>query len=99
MVVVFCRSRERPDQLVLRSVGVLVLVDEYVPKAPPVMGGDVGMGTQHIDRGHDEVVEVHCIGLPEAALVGGVGVGEHLGILVRCVGRSLLGRDEVVLQV
>ena len=99
MVVVFCRSRERPDQLVLRPVGVLILVDEYVPKAPPVVVGHVGMGAQHIDRGHNEVVEVHGIGLPEADLVGRVGVGEHLGVLVRGVVRGLLGRDEVVLQV
>ena len=57
------------DQLVLRVVGVLVLVDEDVPEPAPVVLGDVREGLQQVDRRHDQVVEVERVGLPQPALV------------------------------
>ncbi len=66
-----------PDQHVLRVVRVLVLIDEHVPEAPPVVLGDVGEGLQDVDRRHDEVVEIERVGLPQTALIHRVGLREH----------------------
>jgi hypothetical protein len=84
-------------------VGVLVLVDEHVPKAAPVVLGDVREGLQHVDRRHDQVVEVEGVGLPQPLLVHAVGVGQGAVGVARIGGRRLLGVrllvDQLVLQV
>jgi len=89
------------DQLVLRDVGVLVLVDEDVPEPAPVVLGRVGERLQEVHRRHDEVVEVHRVGLPQAALVCRVGLRDAL--VVVAAGRRRRGIrllvDEVVLEV
>ena len=93
---------ELADQLVLGVVGVLVLVDHDVPEPPAVVLGDVGEGLEHVHRGHDQVVEVHGVGLAQPALVGRVGLGEHL-LLVRArladPARVGLLVDQLVLEV
>lgn len=53
------RGGQLPDELVLRVVGVLVLVDQDVPEAPPVVLGGLREHLQQVDRHHDQVVEVH----------------------------------------
>ena len=62
---------------VLRVVGVLVLVDQHVPEAAPVVLGDVGERLQQVDRGHDQVVEVDGVGLAQPALVERVRLGQR----------------------
>jgi hypothetical protein len=61
------RARGRAD--ILRVVGVLVLVDQHVPEPPPIVLGDVRESLEHVDRRHDEVVEVQGVGLTQAALI------------------------------
>ena len=70
-------THQLADQLVLGVVGVLVLVDQDVAEPAAVVLGDVGEGLQDVDRRHDQVVEVERVGLPQPALVAGVGLGEH----------------------
>ena len=91
------------DQLahedVLRVVGVLVLVDEHVAEAPPVVLGDVGERLEQVDGRHDQVVEVEGVRLLEARLVQRVDLGElllddRLGLVPEA-----LVVDELVLQV
>ena len=93
---------ELAHQLVLGVVGVLVLVDHDVPEPAPVVLGDVGEGLEHVHRGHDQVVEVHGVGLAQPPLVGRVGLGEHL-LLVRAglahPARVGLLVDQLVLEV
>ena len=59
---------EQADELELRGVGVLELVDEEVAPPLPVDLVDLGV-PQHLHRADDEVVEVHGVGLLEEALV------------------------------
>lgn len=65
------RADELLDELVLRDVGVLVLVDEDVAEASAVVLRGVGEGLEQVDGRHDEVVEVERVGLPQPPLVGG----------------------------
>ncbi len=68
-------GRQRQGDLVLRHVGVLVLVDEHVLKPLLVVGQHVGVGSEQLDRLHQQVVEVHRPGLQQPGLVVGVDVG------------------------
>ena len=52
------RLAEQPDQRVLRAVGVLVLVDEQVPDAPPLGGEQRRVLAQQAHGPDDQVVEV-----------------------------------------
>ena len=87
------------DQLVLCPVGVLELVDEHVAEAVPVVGQHVGVGAEHVDGDHEQVVEVHGAVGQQSALVllvhlGDAPLEDRLGPLV--VGVEV---DEVVLGV
>ena len=85
---------ELAHELVLRVVGVLVLVDEHVPEAAPVVLGHVGEGLQDVHRRHDDVVEVERVGLAQPPLVLGVDLRQGL-VLVGAARllRVLVGRD------
>ena len=89
------------DELVLRLVGVLVLVDEDVAEAAAVVLRDVGEGLQDVDGHHDDVVEVERVGLAQAALVLGVGVGDGALVVVALGDLAGVGLlvDELVLEV
>ncbi len=50
-------------------VGVLVLVDEHIPELPLVEGPHLLVLLQQMDGVEDDIIEVHGVGLPEAALV------------------------------
>ena len=91
---------ELAHQRVLRVVGVLVLVDEHVPEAPPVVLGDVGEDLQQVDGLHDQVVEVHGVGL-RAAAPGRAGRPRRPASRVSLAAwsRARLGVDELVLEV
>ena len=93
------RAGEQADERVLRVVGVLVFVDEDVLEAPPVVLGETGVVPQKGDRLHDEVVEVHGVGLAQPPLVDRVRLGRDS--LLRLMGRLYrgCGRDELVLHV
>ena len=95
-------SGEFANQDVLRVIGVLVLVDQNVAEAPPVVLGDLGMTLQHPDRLADQIVEVQGIGPTQPALVFGVDLGHHFGEVVAAGlqrGDRLLGSDQFVFQV
>ena len=69
------------QQLLLREVGVLVLVDEHgaVALAEPAAGG--GMLVQQPDRAQDHLAEVERAGLVEQPVVVGVDARElHLAL-------------------
>ena len=66
---------EEQDDLVLRLVGVLVLVDEDVLEALAVVLEHVGVVAEQADGVDEQVVEVHRPGLQQAGLVLGVDVG------------------------
>ncbi len=87
------------DEGVLGVVGVLVLVDQDVPEAAAVVLGDVREDAQHVDRRHDQVVEVERVGLAQPRLVHGVGLGEGLLEAVGGLGGEVLLVDQLVLQV
>ena len=66
---------EEQDDLVLRHVGVLVLVDEDVLESLVVVLEHVGVGAEQPHGVDEQVVEVHRPGLQQAGLVLGVDVG------------------------
>jgi hypothetical protein len=80
-------------------VGVLVLVDQDVAEAPPVVLGDVGEGLQQVDRRHDQVVEVQRVGLAQPCLVGRVDLRQLLLHPRLGLGAVGLPVDQLVLQV
>ena len=53
---------ELTDELVLRVVGVLVLVDEHVAEPAPVVLGDLRVPVQECDGLTDQVIEVESVG-------------------------------------
>jgi hypothetical protein len=66
---------ELTDKLVLRCVGVLILIDQHMPKPPPIVLSDIGEGLQQVHGRHDEVVEVQGVGLAQPSLIGDIGLG------------------------
>ena len=66
---------EHEDDLVLRLVGVLVLVDEDVLEALPVVLEHVGVIAEQAHGVDEQVVEVHRPCLLEPGLVLAVDVG------------------------
>ena len=57
-------------------VGILVLVNEDVAKLFLVIGPDLLILLQQMDRVEDDVVKIHRIGLPQAAIIAGVDLGD-----------------------
>lgn len=90
---------ELADQGVLGVVGVLVLVDQDVPEAPPVVLGDVGERLEQVDGGHDDVVEVQRVGVVQPGLVHRVRLGELPLEGVLRLGGERLVVDQLVLEV
>ena len=84
---------------VLRVVRVLVLVDEDVAEAAPVVLGHLRERLQDRHRRHDDVVEVERVRGREALLVKPVGVGDLAFLIGLGATRGLLGVDELVLEV
>ncbi len=66
---------EQQDDLVLRLVRVLVLVDQDVLEALAVVVEHVGVVAEQADGVHQQVVEVHRPGLVQPSLVLGIDVG------------------------
>ena len=93
------RSDQLAHQRVLRVVGVLVLVDEHVPEAPPVVLRDRGQPLQQRDRLHDQVVEVERVGRAQPGLVDGVDLGDLALVLVGGAVGCVVGGEQLVLEV
>ena len=66
------------EQLVLRAVGVLVLVDEDVAERRAVAVADLGEQPQHVDRTAQQIVEVHRVHPVQFGLVQLERVGDRL---------------------
>ena len=78
-----------PDQHVLGVVGVLVLIDQYMPEPAAILLPQVRVGLQQMHGGHDQVVEIQRVGGQQPALVLPV----HLRVrLLDAVLRPLGGR-------
>ena len=72
------RLAQQLDDLVLRVVGVLELVDEDVREPRLVGGAHIVVGLQQVGRDHQQVVEVHGVGRVQPVLVLRVDVGDAL---------------------
>jgi hypothetical protein len=73
------RSHQVPDQLVLRAVRVLVLVDEDVLEAPAVGFADLLVAPQHLHRAQEEIVEVERVRRAQGLVIAGGHPGQGLG--------------------
>ena len=92
-------SGEQLQQPVLRVVGVLVLVDQDPAEALAVAAADVLEELQHVDGAHQEVVEVHRVGVQHPALVEAVGLPDHVLEDASDLLLVGLGVDQLVLRV
>ena len=90
---------EQLQQLVLRVVRVLVLVDEDVAERLAPLLGRVGEALEDLDREHEQVVEVDGVRAVQAALVELVDLGDGLVVERRDAGHVLVRADELVLRV
>ncbi len=64
------------DELVLRPVSVLVLVDQNVQKALPVGFEYLGVRPEKLDRQQQKVVKIHGVGRHQTPLVLLVDIGD-----------------------
>ncbi len=89
------RLAQQLDDLVLRVVRVLELVDEDVSEALLVRRTHVVTGLQQVRRHHEQIVEVEGVGRQQACLVLRVDVGDALAEGVGSAARVLAERLEV----
>ena len=73
---------QQANQVELRSVGVLELVDENVRKSSASLAPNPGSFTEQRDWLDDEVVEIHRMHVLESRVVRGVDAGGRLVVLV-----------------
>jgi hypothetical protein len=88
----FLFAGQQLHQLVLRAVGVLILVDQYIAIAALVALADFAGGFEQAHGFEQQVVEVHGVVLAELVLVGLEDVGDALA------GR-ILGAEEIILRI
>ena len=87
------------QQPVLRVVRVLVLVDHHVPERLPPLRERLGEPLEHLDREHQQVVEVHRVRRVHPLLVQLVHLGDGL-VVERVDAAHVVGRaDQLVLRV
>ncbi len=91
--------REELKPAILGPVGVLVLVDQHVPEAPPVAVAHLLEELEQVHAAEQQVVEVHRVGAVQALLVEPVDVGG--GLLEEALHLELvgLGVEQLVLRV
>ena len=90
---------EQPDDALLGEVGVLILVDEHILEFPDVFLADVLVLVEEQEGLHQQVVEVHRVGLTASHRVHLIYV-DHLRVLrveKRTV-RKGVGQDEMVFR-
>ena len=95
--------RQHVDQVVLRAVGVLVLVDQQVAEPRLVLVEDVREQLEQLDGLDDQVVEVERVVGLQLLLVGrvdladdGLGVAARLGLVGLVVDQLVLGAADRV---
>ena len=71
-------ARQQLEQPVLGVVGVLVLVDEHVAEGRAVAVAHLLEELEHVDRAHEQVVEVHRVHAVQLGLVELVDVDDRL---------------------
>ena len=93
---VFLFAGEELHELVLGTVGVLVLVDEEVAVAALVAAADFLGDVEQADGFEEQVVEVESVVFAQLGAVGLKDVGDALGVGVFGAEVVLLGIDHVV---
>ena len=73
---VFVAPRQKRGQEILQVVGVLILVDEYIAELFLIIFPHVLKLLEQTDGVEDDVVKVQGVGLPQAALILHVDVGD-----------------------
>ena len=63
---------QQAGQHILHVVGVLILVDEDIAELVPVIFQGLAVRLQKLHRVQDDVVKVQGIGIPQAAVIGGI---------------------------
>ena len=97
---VVLRFGKESDDEVLGVIGVLVLIDEHMPEPLLVAAADVGVGFEQQDGVHEQIIEIHGIGSPQAPVVLGIDGGHTVealhavGLGVGVVGSIRFGREE-----
>ena len=71
-------AAQQRQPAVLGMVGVLVLVDQHVAEGLLVALANLGEQLKHVDRAHQQIVEVHRVEPQQLALIELVGVGDGL---------------------
>ena len=92
-------TRDQLQELVLRVVGVLVLVDQDMAEGGVVARLDLGEELEDVDHAKEQVVEVHGVHPDQLGLVELVGLGD--GLLEPAIDhlRVVLGAAQLVLGV
>jgi sulfur carrier protein ThiS len=91
--------RDLLDQLVLHAIRVLVLVDQDVLPAAPVVAEYLRKAFEELRGLHEQVVEVEGVGVDEQPLVRVVDLGGALAVDVGRAGRRLRGSHTGILPV
>ena len=81
--------RDLLDELVLHAIRVLVLVDQDVLPAAPVVGEHLRKAIEELRGLQEQVAEVEGVGVDEQPLVGVVDLGGALAVDVGGAGRRL----------
>jgi len=94
---------QQPDQAHLCQIRVLVLIDQDVLEALPVVLGHLVVSAEQFHAQHQQIVEVHGTGAPQPLLVLGIDASHFTVERPAAVGRlgplrSLRRRGELVLQ-
>ena len=91
---------QKTDQLKLCRVGILILVHQNVAETVPVIGENVSVLLEHLDRFADEIIKVKCIGIVETLFVFLIGSGVDLAHTVAlCACGVIFGTDQLVFGV
>ena len=79
-------------------VGILVFIHHHIAPAPLILLEDVGIFTEQGDGIAKEIVEIHCVGIPQAFLIGRICL-RHLfdpEVLTRLGSQFLWGKQPVL---
>ena len=91
-------SRQQPHQFVLRTIRVLVLVDQHVLEAPVVVFAHLRRSLQQAHGFQQQVVEIQRVRLRQFFLVLGVNLRHPLGLRIGRLQVYFLRIEHVVLR-
>ena len=77
-------GRELVDNALLGHIRVLVLIDEHIPEALRILLAHLLVVSEQFKGVKQQVVEVHCVGLPASCGIGQINLidGLHSGLFV-----------------